>query len=309
MEKNIILEIKRISELMVISENAQTEFALWLKNLVKSDEQLIKNSLSTVDRESTKAINKILNNENIDDILLNKLIKNINWGKIATNIIDNKVLGSEFAKQLESAVTIVAKNPEKETQMLNKFYTGIDNVPFLSDAPTQLKNSLKSSVKSKIETGSSSLRSKIASNLNTSIGELQTIVSNFENKNSNQIAKDAGLKSHLKMAKELIKDISAKDVQILSKSAQSDLKAIEAVIKQKSPNLMNYLNKYVSNFGLLPKWAKVIALLIGIALIGGKNTGVLLNTIAKNCSSWVQNFIKGLTRDNSSSQEGGGTQI
>lgn len=153
MEKEIINEIRRISELMVLSENAQTELITWLRKFIQNDEQLVRQSLSKTDDDITKAIKKLANNENIDDKLLYKLLRNIQWSKIAKYMIDNGKLGSEFVSDLNKAIKMIHTNPDKETELIMKFNQGVDGLTYLKDSPLELTNSIKSEIKTKIDDG------------------------------------------------------------------------------------------------------------------------------------------------------------
>jgi uncharacterized protein YaaW (UPF0174 family) len=96
MEREIINEIRRISELMVLSENTQTNLVNWVRKFIQNDEQMVRQSLRKTDEEINKVIKKLSNNENIDDKLLYKFLKNMLFSKTVVYYLCKKLIHVNF---------------------------------------------------------------------------------------------------------------------------------------------------------------------------------------------------------------------
>jgi hypothetical protein len=151
MNKKIISEVSRISTLMgvkpLITEQSVPKF---IKSLLNLSDDVVKNFYKTGDNVSDDLLRKVRNGESLSDDAVELLLRNIDFGNLSKIIIDGKWLGSDFDKLFDSVVKEIDINPKNTQDILNRFDTFIDNIPYLNDAPEELIVGLKNELMDRI---------------------------------------------------------------------------------------------------------------------------------------------------------------
>ncbi len=151
MKKNLINEVSRIQQIMgksIISEQAVPKFLQKLFTSLGDD--VVKKSVKLLDDEIDNAINSIRKGETVADDVLEKLIRNLDFKNISRIIIDEKLLGTALDSKIDEAITFIKNNPAKYDSTILQFNNTVDRLPYLSDAPAELIDELKSRLKLKL---------------------------------------------------------------------------------------------------------------------------------------------------------------
>jgi len=152
MKKNLINEVSRIQQIMgksIISEQAVPKFLQKLFTSLGDD--VVKKSVKLLDDEIDNAINSIRKGETVADDVLEKLIRNLDFKNISRIIIDEKLLGTALDSKIDEAITFIKNNPAKYDSTILQFNNTVDRLPYLSDAPAELIDELKITIKTKID--------------------------------------------------------------------------------------------------------------------------------------------------------------
>lgn len=262
-------EIKKL--FATITKTGKSELKSFFKG--KSLVDTLGNELKTVD-DLIKAIdNEVLSEQSLKEIKT-FFINNSKNKTYVDTLINNMVISDGFIKKYSKLTVDEAKkelikkgySPEKTQQIVNKF--AANNNKFKKPATELIQQEIKAIQDALVE-------------LDKSFGK--------------EISRDKRLRSFLDSAKNGIKKLDKNTIKELSLSQQNEIKAMEAALKQKNPNLWNEVTKYTHK---LPKWAKVIGTIItvlvaGSATIGWDNAGKLVGYLLNLAGSSVKEFFAG----------------
>ena len=153
MKKKLISEVSRIQELMGKSIISEQPVPKLLKNIAVLGDDVIKKIFKTFDSDVDNAVNTIKRGETVSDDIIEKIVKNLDFGNIAKIIFDNKLLGTKFDSKIDEAILFLKNNPEKYDSIIEKFNDLIDKLTYLRDSEPELIQSLKNELKNIIEDG------------------------------------------------------------------------------------------------------------------------------------------------------------
>lgn len=149
MNKKLITEIEKIQKIIfakkIITEAMAPAF---LKRVFSLADDVVKSFMKT--DLTDDIINSIRKGEQLTDDAIEKLFKNIDFNKLSTIIINNKLLGTAFDDQVDRVIELIVKNPKQQESILQKLDDSIDNIAFISEAPEQLKNAIKKRTRTKV---------------------------------------------------------------------------------------------------------------------------------------------------------------
>jgi hypothetical protein len=152
MNTKLLNEINRINSIM-LGENVlleQSSSVLLLKKLFSSiDEKTLRKILKNTDDDVIESVNKIKKGESISDNRMIRLLTSIDYNLLSKNLIDNKVLGSEFNKQIDNLIIRIKSGKSSYKKELNIFFQDMEK-GFVS-YPDEVINGLKKEVKRRVD--------------------------------------------------------------------------------------------------------------------------------------------------------------
>jgi hypothetical protein len=151
MEKQLINEIARIKELLstnqLITESVP---AKTVREIFKSLGEInFKKLFSFATEEDVKLI-KTSKNINKVEATFEKLIKSVNWGSLAKDIIGRELFGPNFAKILNNEIQKVGKGIKTKEESIKAFDSFLDTYSATKNLDN-LKKSLISEIESKLD--------------------------------------------------------------------------------------------------------------------------------------------------------------
>ena len=153
MKKKLISEVSRIQELMGKSIISEQPVPKLLKNIAVLGDDVIKKIFKTFDSDVDNAVNTIKRGETVSDDIIEKIVKNLDFGNIAKIIFDNKLLGTKFDSKIDEAILFLKNNPDRYDSVIRQFDDTIDGLSYLDESPPELFQSLKNELKSRIDNG------------------------------------------------------------------------------------------------------------------------------------------------------------
>jgi hypothetical protein len=233
MNKKIISEVSRISTLMgvkpLITEQAVPKF---IKSLLSLGDDVVKKFYKTGDNVSDDLLRKVRNGESLSDEAIELLLRNINFKKLSKILIKRKLLGSNFDNIVDSVVDMINKKPENTEDILNRFDTVIDRIPFLNDAPEELIVALKREIRERIISRTSNI-SNIADtvldpdNATENIGNGPGINSDDVIENVEQLSKKPGTINQI--IQSLVKSFNLQDLQTVLRAWRRAFKKMDTL--------------------------------------------------------------------------------
>jgi hypothetical protein len=248
-------------------------------------------------------INSIRKGEQLTDDAIERLFKNIDFNKLATIIINNKLLGTAFDDQVDRVIELIVKNPKQQESILQKLDDSIDNIAFISEAPEQLKIAIKKRTRTKVVDSLVEGIDDVFDTIDNELKSLDNIVQNMDPKSVGRIRWSQFWNGRLsdydiireKAAKagsyiELFNDNQIKD--ILERAANT--------AKSLDPKLQDELNKVFKQpwWKGLNLWQKTAFVLAFVGL--GPYIGVVLGWLFLQRLSgtgdvkWLWNFLSGV---------------
>lgn len=155
MEKKVLNEINRISELMgtkmIISEQP-TSAARWFRKMIRnSSDDVLRQVVKSTDNLSDDAIRKLRGSlDGASDDVIEAFIRQVDYRKLGKSIIDNGLMGSNFTNQLDLFADYLLQNPGKTDIFLTKMDGAIDNLKFLEDASPEVKSAIKQEARERV---------------------------------------------------------------------------------------------------------------------------------------------------------------
>lgn len=283
LENSNIIQEQWIAELKKLLTNSNTRKPITntVKKLIKQGEEFVDNLDifgSGVKKDADEVLNSI---DNLDKASLDKIKVGVinNGDLIAVKQIDNMVNDPGFISKYSNLTLDETKkellkkgyNEKSIGNILSKF-TGNGN-KFKQSADDIAKQSLKT--------------------LQNEINKLKNIVSNFEQKSAKEILKDKNLQSRVKDAKDLLNNIKGKNLDVLDEVSNSDLKAIEATIKQRNPGLWTRISSMLKEHPI--KMGGLITLTM-ILLYGAENSGYFLSKLTGGAWDVLKSFGSGVIK-------------
>ena len=283
LENSNIIQEQWATELkkLVTNPNTVKTIKSTVNKLIKQGEEFVDNLDifgSGIKKDADEVLGSI---DNLDKASLDKIKVGVinNGDVIAVKQIDNMVNDPGFISKYSNLTLDEAKkellkkgyNEKSIGNILSKF-TGNGN-KFKQSADDIAKQSLKT--------------------LQDEINELKTIVSYFENKSAKEILKNPGLKEYVKSAKQLLNKINDKNLANLPRLTQSNLKAIEAIIKSRDPKLWTRISTMFSKH---PKILGSAITIIMIYLYGSENTGYFLSKLTGGAWDELKSFGAGVIK-------------
>lgn len=156
---NLLLEVKKIHNLMNITHNGlileTAAMANFVKNLVsKFGDDFAKLTTTIAKKDKTtfnSIINKLKSNTQLLDNEIEFLGRYISWDKIATKAItDNTLFGSAFIQGLKKSISGVKTNPSKYKGELRLWENILDN-PEYNYIPKTVRDNIKAKIKNKFD--------------------------------------------------------------------------------------------------------------------------------------------------------------
>jgi hypothetical protein len=152
MNTKLLNEINRINSIM-LGENVlleQSSSVLLLKKLFSSiDEKTLRKILKNTDDDVIESVNKIKKGESISDNRMIRLLTSIDYNLLSKNLIDNKVLGSEFNKQIDNLIIRIKSGKSSYKKELNIFFQDMEKG--FGSYPDKVINGLKKEVKRRVD--------------------------------------------------------------------------------------------------------------------------------------------------------------
>lgn len=269
--ENIGPEIKKLFQ--ALTKSGKTELKKFFTG--KSIKDTLGNELKTVDDLLIAIEKETLSQDSLKEIKT-FFINNSKNAEYVNTLIDNMVRSEGFIKKYsqytveEAKKQLIAKGytPDKTQSIINKF---VDNGNKFKKPAVEL--------------------------IQSEIKAIQDAMSELEGKASKEISRNASLRIYLNEAKRMIKNLNKETISKLSLSQQTDLKAIEAALKDKSPSLYQEVTKYTHK---LPKKVKVVGTILAILFIGSKfvgfdNLGKLVGGLINLTSQSTKDFFSGLS--------------
>jgi len=154
MEKKVLNEINRISELMgtnmILFEN--TSAVKFFRRFIRSSsDDVLRQVVKSTDNLSDDAIRKLRGSlDGASDDVLEAFIRQIDYSKLGKAIIDNGLMGSNFTNQLDLFADFIIQNPEKTDILLTKLDSAIDNLKFLEDATPEVRKAIQQEARERV---------------------------------------------------------------------------------------------------------------------------------------------------------------
>lgn len=247
MEKKLINEINRVSELMDIKPLIlEQPIPKFIKGLLNISDEIIKSTPKKVGNEVDNAIKTLKNADNIADQkviddAVNVIIKNVDFmDGLAKLLIKKKMLGSSWDDNIERIVELINKNQSKKSEILAKLDDAIDKISFLQDAPNELFVAIKKQVRKNINSKLSNLSKK----LKLTPGEIEQFIKVVESKTVKTFAGD--IRKYWKQDVDVIKnDIIAYSEGFLEeiKNLKKNKKEIQLLINAYSVQISRLLDR------------------------------------------------------------------
>lgn len=156
---NLLLEVKKIHNLMNITHNGLILETATIANFVKilvskfgDDFTKLTTTIAKKDKTTFNSIiNKLKSNTQLLDNEIEFLGRYISWDKIATKAItDNTLFGSAFIQGLKKSISGVKTNPSKYKGELRLWENMLDN-PEYNYIPKTIKDNIKAIIKNKFD--------------------------------------------------------------------------------------------------------------------------------------------------------------
>lgn len=173
MNKKLITEIEKIQRIIFTKEI--------ITEAVGAVPQVLKKLLSLAD----DVVRGFMKSDTTDDLIksvrkgdqlsresIERLYRNIDWARMVTLILDQKLLGTAFDDLVDQLIEVIKKNPKQQDLVFERLDTAIDEISFIQEAPVELRNEIKKQTKKKI---TSSLIEGIDDIFNTIDVELQSL--------------------------------------------------------------------------------------------------------------------------------------
>ena len=130
MEKKVLNEINRISELMgtnmILSENTSA-VRFFRKFIRNSSDDVLRQVVKSTDNLSDDAIRKLRGSlDGASDDVLEAFIRQIDYSKLGKAIIDNGLMGSNFTNQLDLFADFIIQNPDVVLDAVEEQFSGTD---------------------------------------------------------------------------------------------------------------------------------------------------------------------------------------
>jgi hypothetical protein len=152
MNTKLLNEINRINSIM-LGENVileQASSVSLLKKIFSSvDEKTLRKILKNTDDDVIESVNKIKKGESISDNRIIRLLASVDYDLLSKNLIDNKVFGSEFNKQIDNLIIRINSGKIPYDKELNIFFEKMDNAFTLY--PDEVIKGLKKEVKRRVD--------------------------------------------------------------------------------------------------------------------------------------------------------------
>ena len=302
MNKKLITEIEKIQKIIFAKEIITEAMApVFLKRVFSLADDVVKSFMKT--DLTDDIINSIRKGEQLTDDAIERLFKNIDFNKLATIIINNKLLGTAFDDQVDRVIELIVKNPKQQESILQKLDDSIDNIAFISEAPEQLKIAIKKRTRTKVVDSLVEGIDDVFDTIDNELKSLDNIVQNMDPKSVGRIRWSQFWNGRLsdydiireKAAKagsyiELFNDNQIKD--ILERAANT--------AKSLDPKLQDELNKVFKQpwWKGLNLWQKTAFVLAFVGL--GPYIGVVLGWLFLQRLSgtgdvkWLWNFLSGV---------------
>jgi len=302
MNKKLITEIEKIQKIIFAKEIITEAMApAFLKRVFSLADDVVKSFMKT--DLTDDIINSIRKGEQLTDDAIERLFKNIDFNKLATIIINNKLLGTAFDDQVDRVIELIVKNPKQQESILQKLDDSIDNIAFISEAPEQLKIAIKKRTRTKVVDSLVEGIDDVFDTIDNELKSLDNIVQNMDPKSVGRIRWSQFWNGRLsdydiireKAAKagsyiELFNDNQIKD--ILERAANT--------AKSLDPKLQDELNKVFKQpwWKGLNLWQKTAFVLAFVGL--GPYIGVVLGWLFLQRLSgtgdvkWLWNFLSGV---------------
>jgi hypothetical protein len=160
MKNNLLLEIRRVHEIMGVSTKVLIQEHVTAVKLIRDIissfgdnpvRSFIKNSKNYVKQTSDDLLEKFKLGTITDDEL-KLFLKNIRWDDFIKKYLTNPDLfGSMFVDTIEKYYQGVIKNPSKYNEVITKLNSIIDDRTYFPEMPLMIKNAIKRQIKSKMD--------------------------------------------------------------------------------------------------------------------------------------------------------------
>jgi hypothetical protein len=186
MNKKLITEIEKIQKIIFAKEIITEAMApAFLKRVFSLADDVVKSFMKT--DLTDDIINSIRKGEQLTDDAVERLFKNIDFNKLATIIINNKLLGTAFDDQVDRVIELIVKNPKQQESILQKLDDTIDNIAFISEAPEQLKTAIKKRTRTKVVDSLVEGIDDVFDTIDNELKSLDNIVQNMDPKSVGRI--------------------------------------------------------------------------------------------------------------------------
>jgi hypothetical protein len=186
MNKKLITEIEKIQKIIFAKEIITEAMApAFLKRVFSLADDVVKSFMKT--DLTDDIINSIRKGEQLTDDASERLFKNIDFNKLATIIINNKLLGTAFDDQVDRVIELIVKNPKQQESILQKLDDSIDNIAFISEAPEQLKTAIKKRTRTKVVDSLVEGIDDVFDTIDNELKSLDNIVQNMDPKSVGRI--------------------------------------------------------------------------------------------------------------------------
>ena len=187
MNKKLITEIEKIQRIIFTKEiitEAVGAVPQVLKKLLSLADDVVKGFMKSDTTDDL--IKSVRKGDQLSRESIERLYRNIDWAKMVTLILDQKLLGTTFDDLVDALIEVIKKNPKQQELVFERLDTAIDEISFIQEAPVQLRNEIKRQTKKKI---TSSLIEGIDDIFNTIDVELQSLDNIIQDMDPKSVAK------------------------------------------------------------------------------------------------------------------------